>query len=452
MTAKSLPFANVAKQSLSDLIDGLDPVVEAILSLWCRRKWRKIGPKEIVLSFLAVMLVSGGSYSRIARAIGIPQLKTVSRQAVQKRMNKYFVNYLNRLVARALLIGMNRLAEQGCLDGGIFNSFTSVVLHDSTCIALPDALEGHFPGAWNGRGDRKAMLKVDTMLDLKHWCIRRLVVNPYTTNDQSQALVALDGVVPGGLVIRDLGYFKGDALKAITDKGAFFVSRLQYGVGLHASLQSGPLDLDKLLIEGQDLDCRVLMGALRLPVRLVAIALPQSVAEERRRKASKEAAKGGRARHSDEYMRRLGWTILVTNVEEGTWTASQVDEAYRYRWFVETLFKSWKSHWNLAGQPCPKKPKNPYKREPKHPYKAESVVLALLLLAVLVQIPLIAQLKVANPKAQISMLQVARLVADHCIHATAEEMEFIITSLSYLCKYDKRKRGNAASRLAGQSA
>jgi hypothetical protein len=45
MTAKSLPFANVAKQSLSDLIDGLDPVVEAILSLLVQAQVAQNWPK-----------------------------------------------------------------------------------------------------------------------------------------------------------------------------------------------------------------------------------------------------------------------------------------------------------------------------------------------------------------------------------------------------------------------
>src|SRR5688500_15691220 len=127
MTARSLPFTNVAKCTLSGLVEALDPVKEAFLSKWARRRWRKVGPKEIVLAVLSVVLSAGASYSRISRALGIPALRTVSRQAVHKRMNRHFTEYLGRLVSKALLNGMAGVAGGG---GGPFGAFASVVLHD----------------------------------------------------------------------------------------------------------------------------------------------------------------------------------------------------------------------------------------------------------------------------------------------------------------------------------
>lgn len=453
MTAKSLPFANVAKQSLHELVLALDPVAEALASGWVKYKWRKIGPTEIVLAFLSVMLSSGASYSRLARKVGIPSLVTVSRQAVQKRMNKSFTAYMNRLVSKALANGMREIVEKDGIGNSLFGSFTSVSLHDSSCVPLPDALADHFPGASNGRGPKKAMLKIDAMLDIKHWRLRRLMVNPYRKNDQSQAREALESLEPGMLLIRDLGYFVTEAFVEIAARDAFFLSRLKYGVNLYDDAGL-PVELGKLLKDGRTLDKWFFLGVKRLPVRLVAIPLPKAEADERRRKAREDRDR--RANHTEDYMRRLGWTVLITNVKEEAWTTEQVAEAYRYRWFVETLFKSWKSHFNLAGQPCPKKSKTPYKREPKHPHKAEATVLASLLLTVLVQMPLMAHFMVANPAGKgqpmVSMLQLARLIADHCIGATAEEIEFIIKSIPYFCKYDTRNRPNAASKLASRAA
>lgn len=453
MTARSLPFANVANQSLYELVQALDPVAEAIACGWVKYKWRKIGPTEIVLAFLSVMLSSGASYSRLARKVGISNLTTVSRQAVQKRMNKRFTAYMNRLVSKSLLNGMRGIAEKGGAGGSLFSSFASVSLHDSSCVPLPDSLADHFPGASNGRGPKKAMLKIDAILDIKHWRLRRLKVNPYRKNDQSQAREALEGLEPGTLLIRDLGYFVTEAFAEIADRDAFFLSRLKYGVNLYDDAGL-PVEPGKLLKDGRTLDKWFFLGVKRLPVRLVAIPMPEAEAAERRRKALNDRDK--RLKHDADYMRRLGWTMLITNVKEQAWDTGQVVEAYRFRWLVETLFKSWKSHLNLAGQPCPKKSTAPYKREPKHPHKAEATVLASLLLTVLVQMPLMAHFMVANPprrgKPMASMLQLARLVADHCIGATAQEMEFIIDSMPYFCKYDTRKRPNAASKLASAMA
>jgi hypothetical protein len=429
--------------------------MEAILSKWCMRKWRKIGPKEIVMAYLSVLLSAGGSYSQLSRAVGIAQRITVSKQAVHKRTNKRLVAYFNNLVSKSLLNGMRDLPRKrgGC--GDLFASFGSVLLQDSTCVGLPDALAEHFPGAWNGRGNRKAMLKIDTVLDIKHWVLRRLVVNPYTVNDQSQACPALDSVGEGMLVIRDLGYFTTMAFAETADKRAFFLSRLQYGVKIYDIESGQEVCLDKLLREGRSLDRWFLLSGQRVPVRLVAAPLPAAIADERRRKATAKAAGDSRVNHSADYIHRLGWTILVTNVKEDTWDSRQVAQAYGYRWFVETLFKSWKSHFNLASQPCPKKSQAPYKREPKHPYKAEAMVLAFLLLVVMVQMPLMEHFLVTNPPKKgepaVSMLKMTRLIADHYIHATAADMEFIVESIPYFCKYDKRKRPNAASKIVPQT-
>lgn len=453
MTAKSLPVPNVVKSTLSELVAGLDPVAEAISSEWCRAKSRKIGPTEIVMAYICVLLVANASYSRLARHVGCQVLETVSRQAVHKRTNKNLVAYFNRLVNKALLDGMAAVASGRGIDNRLFEAFSQVLIEDSSCVPLPEALAGHFPGAANGSGGRKAMLKVDTMLDVKHWVLRRLTVNPYSKNDQSQAVVAVESVERGTLLIRDLGYFTIKALAETADKGAFYLTRLKYGVGL-CDLDGRAVRLEELLKEGQALDRRFLMGQAQLPVRLVAIPLPRQEADGRRRKAAKDRDR--RLNHSADYIHRLGWTILITNVDEDVWATGQVAVAYGYRWFVETLFKTWKSHFNLDGQPCPRKPANPYPREPKHPYKAEALVLASLLFTVLVQMPLMAHFLVTNQpekgQPMVSMLQVARMVADHFAYATAEQVAFLAQSMPYFCKYDTRKRHNAAERYAERVA
>ena len=287
MTAKSLPVPNVLKKTLSESVAALDPVSEAIIARWCRAQWRKIGPTEIVLAYLSVMLASSASFSRLARHVGCEVLDTVSRQAVHKRTNKDLVAYFNRLVNKALLEGMEEVASGRGIDTRLFSAFTQVLIEDSSCVPLPEALAGHFPGAANGRGERKAMLKVDAMLDVKHWVLRRLAVNPYSKNDQSQAGVAVESVDPGTLLIRDLGYFTCASLLDVDAKGAFFLTRLKYGVGL-CDTDGRAVRLEELLKEGHVLDRRFLMGKMRLPVRLVAIPLPREAADERRRKAAKD--------------------------------------------------------------------------------------------------------------------------------------------------------------------
>ena len=44
----------------------------------------------------------------------------------------------------------------------------------------------------------------------------------------------------------------------------------------------------------------------------------------------------------------LGYVIFITNVGTTIWNYRQVSEAYRVRWNIEILFKSWKSGFNIT--------------------------------------------------------------------------------------------------------
>lgn len=90
------------------------------------------------------------------------------------------------------------------------------------------------------------------------------------------------------------------------------------------------------------MDIRVLCGSKELlPVRLIAIKLNEGQTAERIRKAKKDRDK--RLNHGKDYYFLLGYVIFITNVDEDTWQATQAGQAYRCRWNIEILFKSWKS-------------------------------------------------------------------------------------------------------------
>lgn len=150
------------------------------------------------------------------------------------------------------------------------------------------------------------------------------------------------GIVRSGdLVIRDLGYFVLDVFKQLTNARVFYLSRLKHGVSLF-SITGEALCLSKLLSGKHLLDIKVLCGSEeRLQVRLVAIKLDEQQTAERIRKAKKDRDK--RLNHSNDYYFLLGYVIFITNVDQDIWQTAQVAQAYRCRWNVEILFKSWKS-------------------------------------------------------------------------------------------------------------
>jgi hypothetical protein len=83
----------------------------------------------------------------------------------------------------------------------------------------------------------------------------------------------------------------------------------------------------------------------RLPVRVVAIPVPEHVAGERRRKLLH--SRDRRLNPDPTHLALLGWEIFLTNVPEKIWDARTVCRIYGVRWRIEIIFKSWKSHFKI---------------------------------------------------------------------------------------------------------
>jgi hypothetical protein len=152
---------------------------------------------------------------------------------------------------------------------------------------------------------------------------------------------------PGDLLIRDLGYFVLSVFAAIIERGAFFLSRYQYGTSLLDPCTHRPIPLAKVLKKQGFFDAHVLLGAeARVPVRVVAVPVPDAVANLRRRKLRQNRDQS--LNPSKEHFFLLGWNIFITNVGAEVWPAKQLPVIYRLRWRIETLFKAWKSYLALT--------------------------------------------------------------------------------------------------------
>jgi hypothetical protein len=187
----------------------------------------------------------------------------------------------------------------------------------------------------------------------------------FRDNDGGASKDILEIVKPGDLVLRDKGYCLprnlGGSLKVfkqLEEKKCFFLSRFKYGVNLYDSGTKKQLDLAKILEKASKqgrntVDKRIVLGAKhRLSVRLIAIRLPQEVADERRRKA--KADRHSKANHSQDYYERLDWCLFITNIPEEILTAKQVAKVYRFRCLprnlggrIEIIFKVWKSKFDF---------------------------------------------------------------------------------------------------------
>lgn len=270
----------------------------------------------------------------------------VTRTAVEKRFaaGQPLVDFFREALEQALLESVAGDPSSASL----LQRFTAVLVGDATTIALPDELAALFPGCGGGQGASRAAVKLQVLWDLKTGRLAQLHVEAGKASD-ARSPIAVAEAEAGTLLVYDLGYFDLSRFAALDALGAKFLSRLQHGTEVYDG-DGNPLDLLAHL-RGQPtglVDQEILLGAsAKLRCRLVAIRVPDEVANRRRQQAREKAAKKGRL-PTAEYLELLGWSLFVTNCagEELTWKAVVV--LYRARWQIELLFKLWKSHNRLG--------------------------------------------------------------------------------------------------------
>lgn len=332
-------------QQIKTQLLQLDLVGLARQSGFLKRLPRKIPIPSFALAFVALAAETVLSLERIAGVISLTAKTSYSKQALYERLGPPIQDFLAR-IATALFDQLGLSIK----NRGWFRAFRRVLLHDSTVEPLPDDLAGIFPGPANGRKRRYASLKIQFVTDLLSGKTLHLSLSGFTRNDQAAAPDILKILRRGDLVLRDLGCFVLKVFEQITLKHAFFLSRYRHRTNLYDPQTQAPINLAKLLRPGQSLDRQVLLGAEKIPVRLVALPVPEAVANQRRRQA--RANRDRRLNPSPKRLYLLAWNLFVTNVPRSVWPMKALQPIYRLRWRIEIIFKAWKSHLGLRQLNC----------------------------------------------------------------------------------------------------
>jgi hypothetical protein len=310
-----------------------------------KRLPRKIPIPRLALALVALAAETVLSLERVATAVSLTARTSYTKQAFHERLGLSLQDFL--LGIATALLGQLGLPIK---NRGWFRAFRRVLVHDSTLEPLPADLAHLFPGPANGRKRRYASLKIQFVCDLLSGQTLQLSLSGFTRNDQAAAPDILKILRRGDLLLRDLGYFVLKVFQRIMLKGAFFLSRYRHGTNLYDPQTQAPLDLSRLLRPGQSLDRQVLLGAEKIPVRLVALPVPEAVANQRRRQA--RANRDRRLNPSPQRLYLLAWNIFVTNVPRSVWPMEALQPIYRLRWRIEIIFKAWKSHLGLRQLNC----------------------------------------------------------------------------------------------------
>jgi Transposase DDE domain len=339
-----------AKQLLNGFAHSLDRLrsalrrldVEAIArrSGFLRRRPRKIPMVDLALALMAAGAESVLSLERVAHWIGLAAHTSYSKQAFHKRLGPQIEPFLAEVTA-----GLFQSALSPLRSGGWLAPFRRVLLHDSTTQALPPRLAPAFPGPANASAKTEAALKIQCVSDLLQGSVVHLSLSGFRRNDQSAAADILSLARPGDLILRDLGYFSLQVLAQLQALGAFFLTRWRRDLIVRDPRTGQVIPLAKRLRQEGCFDSVVWVGHLRLPLRLVALAVPQELANLRRHRA--RTNRDRRLKPSRQDLAMMSWNIFLTNVEQALWPAQVLAQVYRLRWRVELIFKTWKSHLGL---------------------------------------------------------------------------------------------------------
>lgn len=277
------------------------------------------------------------SYNDLAAQISNATNRTASRQAYFYRTNERTVEFFKHILAAVIK------KKYHVTDIDLPNRFKRVLIHDSTIIKLPDKFYETFSGVSNGLAT-VCNARIQGVYDILSGNFVSFSIDPYCKND----LIAAPEIQtqPGDLVIRDRGYFLLSAIERLKRDGADSLLRYKHKTIFYDPMTLKEIDLLKRLQVERSLDIIAVAGKEKnIKVRILAVAVPEEVANIRRMKAKKEAKKRG---CSYELLQLLGWTIFVTTIEDASFTIQDACNLYSLRWRIESIFKTWKSNFSFG--------------------------------------------------------------------------------------------------------
>ena len=208
-------------QKLKQKLDLMAIDQLAKTSGFIKRKPKKIFPIHLVISLFLVVLGSGNSLNNLASKIGLLSAQTVSKQSVFKRINENLINFLQAILATAIMFSA-KIKDESKRQSHVFASFNRVLVSDSTSIKLDAKLAEDFPGSRNQSGKKNATLKIQATIDILTQQFCYFDISAFTKNDQRASKDILSIAQALDLVIRDLGYFSCAVFKQLEERKIFF--------------------------------------------------------------------------------------------------------------------------------------------------------------------------------------------------------------------------------------
>jgi Transposase DDE domain len=296
--------------------------------------------QALVFGWLANPHASLAALAQVAALVGV----AISPQGLDQRCGEAAAAFLEEVLAAAVQAVI--AAEPVAIP--LLQRFSAVVVLDCSTIVLPDALGLCWPGCGGSSATHtQAALKLGVRFDLCSGALRGPLLYDGRTHESTTPLQRAP--LPAGALRRaDLGFFDLDVLAQLGAQGGYWLSRLHFGTAVYDAQGRRWEVLALLAAQGTaPVNLSIALGMQqRLPARLLAVRVPQEVANQRRRRLRATARDRGRT-PSAARLAWADWTLLVTNVPPAMLSLREALVLARARWQIELLFKLWKSHGHI---------------------------------------------------------------------------------------------------------
>jgi hypothetical protein len=266
----------------------------------------------------------------------------VTKQGLEDRFTEKSAHLARRVLEIAVqtVIGTEKTAMP------LLERFNGVYIRDSSVVSLPKALETVWPGCNTSQGS-SAAVKLHTRLEVSSGQLGGPILAAGREHDSASPFQT-EQLPPGAMRMGDLGFYSLEQFAADSKQGIFWFSRYKTGTLLF-SLDNQLIDLRHWLSQqkSDQVELPVLLGKTHhLASRLLAIHVPNAVAEKRRAKL-REYARKKQTPLTDNLLALAEWTLILTNIPENLLSIPEASVLLRVRWQIELLFKRWKSLFKI---------------------------------------------------------------------------------------------------------
>jgi Transposase DDE domain len=322
------------------------------------------GPGFVQMCVLGWLHTASASYSQLNHVLASLGIQ-VRNQAIEER----FGPASSRLMRQVLEEAAGQLVEGPALELALFEHFPGgVYLQDGTVVSLPNELSTEWRGSGGAAGTNASGVRIQARWEMRGGGLHGLWVQEARSSERCGPAMELP-YPPDSLQIVDTAYLSYADMRAASQSQRFWITgvkadmRFRDGQGCWWNLTEWVASQPA---EAQVVDVWVQAGKEdQVPVRLIALRLPQEVVRRRQQRARREVErrphskgiqrcgrrpKRGRGPHPRQRARKRHkvsarrqrlreWLLVLTNVEDSRLDGRQVVALMRLRWQLELFWK-----------------------------------------------------------------------------------------------------------------